>query len=165
MHLFLLILEYLLPLEIAFILLYYMPTILPGAFSPRYFRKFSELLLYTYTKSPFRSYICIHIIHLWNLQNFALADNFKAIHIWAKHGRYDNRPIFLLIIFHDSSYRSSNSKPRPVQCMNKFRLIPLMPAEADICPACLKIKTVGARGNFSILLLPWHPHFDIISFC
>ena len=129
---------------------------------------FENFLNFCYTpiqKAPFGAIFAYILFTFGTYKIFTLADNFKAIHIWAKHGRYDNRPIFLLIIFHDSSYRSSNSKPRPVQCMNKFRLIPLMPAEADICPACLKIKTVGARGNFSILLLPWHPHFDIISFC
>lgn len=134
-----------------------MPTILPRSILSRYFSE----LCYTPIQKPLRSYL--HIIHLWAYKIFTLADNFKrCMHSYgAKHGGTIIVPSSCLIIFHDSSYRSSTASPDLFSCMNKFRLIPLMPAEADI-RACLKIKTVRARGNFSILLLPWHPHFDTV---
>ena len=52
---------------------------------------------------------------------------------------------------------------RPTASPEPFRFFSGLSAESDISASGLEIQTVGAGGDFPVLILRWHPDFDIVS--
>lgn len=88
----------------------------------------------------------------------------EATHVRHENLRNCDASVLVLVILEDCRHRAADRKARTVQRIAKTRALEVLRVFiANTSAACLEIRAAGARGDLFIILVAWHPNFNVVS--
>src|SRR5208337_3632769 len=92
------------------------------------------------------------------LRRYAIAANVRT-----QHFRDHHAAVGLLVVLDDGNPRPPNCQSAAIERVHQFRFLAAFGPVANVCPPCLEIRKVRARGNLAEETLSRQPHFDVIG--